>query len=394
MVYFTIEMVLSGGNFLEEGLPKLIEEFCAPKFEETSVPKYFGEIVKDWSVYWSEGRKWFFFEPDPAKDFVSNLKAFKDWFYQLECASSAKVVGGWKLLWPRLNAEVRVVFGSDGVNFFCDIEDLMKGREALWDELMDLTKHLAGIFPIDYALSCMEYREESYHDEPGTPLERLKELFSQGKAVEAFPTLDTIGTKSMKKVWSRHYFPYPSFLILSRERFQACQPYFSRWPSIQRREELPNGAVFLFFGYPIHFEALQSYQFSVKAEGKEGESGMFVEVPLYPDEDLDAAYQRITQAFEEAGIKVYHPQMLHDIAPITDFARLFLVFTEEEAHTFFICPYEWTPERVEKMLVMVELVREMEREKVLPGVTKHVIHFLSAYPLPKELEEASKGERD
>jgi len=86
--------------------------------------------------------------------------------------------------------------------------------------------------------------------------------------------------------------------------------------------------------------------------------------------------------------------MLHDIAPITDFARLFLVFTEEEAHTFFICPYEWTPERLEKMLVMVELVREMEREKVLPGVTKHVIHFLSAYPLPKELEEASKGERD
>jgi hypothetical protein len=178
MVYFTIEMVLSGGNFLEEGLTKLIEEFCAPKFEETSVPKYFGEIVKDWSVYWSEGHKWFFFEPDPAKDFVSNPKAFKDWFYQLECASSAKVVGGWKLLWPRLNAEVRVVFGSDGVNFFCDIEDLMKGREALWDELMDLTKHLAGIFPIDYALSCMEYREESYHDEPGTPLERLKELFS------------------------------------------------------------------------------------------------------------------------------------------------------------------------------------------------------------------------
>jgi len=159
--------------------------------------------------------------------------------------------------------------------------------------------------------------------------------------------------------------PHPSFLILSRERFQACQPYFSQWLPIQRQEELPNGAVFLFFGYPIQFEALQGSELSLKAEGKGegGEKGMFVTVPLYPDEDLEAAYQRITQAFEEAGTEVYHPQMLHDIAPITDFARLFLVFTEEEAHTFFICPYAWTPERVEKMLVMVELMREMEGRK-------------------------------
>jgi len=45
------------------------------------------------------------------------------------------------------------------------------------------------------------------------------------------------------------------------------------------------------------------------------------------------------------------------------------------------------------MLVMVEIVKEMEEERVLPGVVKHVIHFLSAYPLPKALEEAVKGEQ-
>lgn len=70
-----------------------------------------------------------------------------------------KVVGGWDLLWTGLNAEVGVSFGSSSITFFCAIEELVKGRGALWGELMDLTKHLAGIFPIDYALSCTEHGE-------------------------------------------------------------------------------------------------------------------------------------------------------------------------------------------------------------------------------------------
>lgn len=32
-----------------------------------------------------------------------------------------------------------------------------------------------------------------------------------------------------------------------------------------------------------------------------------------------------------------------------------------------------------------------ESGKCFPGVAKHVIHLLSAYPLPKALEEAIKG---
>jgi len=193
---------------------------------------------------------------------------------------------------------------------------------------MEFTKQVAASLPTDVAyrgLSVTDMKTESV---------RLREFFKRYKVIKALPRLDALLPKGTKRKWKPYCFPYPSFVILSGERFQASQPYFSRWPSIQRREELPNGAVFLFFGYPIQFKALQSYQFSVKAEGKGGESGMFVGVPLHPDEDLDAAYQRITQAFEGAGIEVYHPQMLHEMAPITDFARLFLVFTEEEPTPF------------------------------------------------------------
>lgn len=93
-----------------------------------------------------------------------------------------------------------------------------------------------------------------------------------------------------------------------------------------------NGAVFLFFGYPIQFEAL-------------------------------------------------------------DFARFFIVFVEEEAHTFFICPYEWTPERLERMLVMVEIVK-MEEEKVESASrASPSMSFIFFLPIPcrKRWRKPSKG---
>ncbi|MEJ7612047.1 MAG: hypothetical protein SQA66_00220 [Candidatus Fervidibacter sacchari] len=327
-------------------------------------------------------------KPDLTKTFTENLDAFQAWVQSVleEKKSLPDLSVGLYIAWPKPASWAVIGCDADYVYLSYLEEDVLKGRQFLWDELMEFTKRLAATLPTDFAFSCVAISDMR------TEVTRLKNIFKRHKVIKELPRLDALLPKRAKRKWKPYYFPYPSFLILSRERFQACQPYLSHWPTIQSQEELPNGAVFLFFGYPIQFEALQGFEFSLEAEEeKGGERGIFVAVPMYPDEDLDEAYKRITKAFEEAGIEVYHPQMLHNIAPITDFARLFIVFTENEAHTFFICPYDWTPERVEKMLVMVAIVKEMEKEKVIPGVAKHFIHFLSAYPLPKVLEEVSKG---
>lgn len=297
--------------------------------------------------------------------------------------SLKKIAGYIILLLPETSPEVIPLGMSICFLFFIDAflitvdeKALIRGGKALWDEFIGITKRIASALPTDYVITYIDDTES-----PGMK-SRMKKLFKRQKVLKEIPRLDKIVPKSVISKWRDFYNPYPSIIILSPERYQLSKPYLSDAP-IKSIEELDNGCVFLVFGYPIDFGAFRRRV--DKEEKEEGKKSVFEGIAvLRPNEDLDVAYERITKAFEDGGFEVYHPIMLNEMLPIRDFARLFIIFTEEEAHTFFICPHEWTDERILLMLEAIEAVKGVQ------GVGKHIIHFISAYPLPEVLKELSE----
>ena len=323
-------------------------------------------------------------DADKTKTFVENLNDFVIGFQQvmkeLNKNELKKIAGDIIFMLPKTSPEeipAGFSFLFSAYDFLITIDEkaLIKGEKALWNEFIEITKRIASALPTDYAIA--------YIDGEGSPvLRRMEKLFKRQKVLKEIPRLDKIVPKSVVSKWKGFYNPYPSIIILSPERYQLSKPYLSDAP-IKSMEELDNGCVFLFFGYPIDFEAFRR---RVDREEKEESKKRIFEgvAVLRPNEDLDVACERITKAFEKGGFEVYHPIMLNEMLPISDFARLFIIFTEKEAHTFFICPYEWTDERILLMLEAIEAVKEVQ------GVGKHIIHFISAYPLPEVLKELSE----
>lgn len=365
MNFFAHLVVISDLTSLSEIFKILLYELQTQKFKDA--------MLINCTLLTDDAKKIREWESNKMKTFMENLYDLATW-YQI-AMKEEKYSGGWiNILWPKtIKTEVGIIFNSNEINLSFEERDLLKWKEAFWDDLVEFVKRLAIILPTDFAFSGLD----QYLDESVT--EQMKDLFKNQKVLRELPRLDEMLPERLKAKWKPYYNIFPSFIILSPERYKASEPYIANW-TVQHIEELPNGCVFLFTGYPIDFDALRER----KRKKERGEKTMFVPVTVQPNEDLDEAYQRITSAFEAAGYEVYHPFMLNEILPTQDFARLFIIFTEEEAHTFFICPYEWTEEREELMMEAINAVEQVE------GVGKHVIHFIAAFPLPESLESLSE----
>ena len=116
----------------------------------------------------------------------------------------------------------------------------------------------------------------------------------------------------------------------------------------------------------------------------------FPTAEVIPDENLDAAYERIIQSFEGNGLKVDRVEFLnqHELpSGSCQLTKMFMVTAGNEAHFFLVCPFPWTKQWASSIV--------RSGSKIATGMRhdghSSIFHFLSAYRLPKRVKVFVNG---
>ncbi len=177
-------------------------------------------------------------------------------------------------LWPTYKGiDVAIYIEPERVEMNCHAFALIYGEEAFFDQFSELAKSIAVSFPTDFAVGAWEgWFGEYWIDES------LKnyDIWGQLETNFALTYIPTYAS-NLKSTFpfDQEYSVLPSFIILSRERYEASKPYIPKMPVkfhpfrrepilcvpkkpvIKRIEELSSGVVFLFINYPLNFEAVR-----------------------------------------------------------------------------------------------------------------------------------------
>jgi len=179
------------------------------------------------------------------------------------------------ILWPNLGVDVSIYVEPIKVEMNCPELALVEGEEAFFYQFTDLAKTMAVSFPTDFAVGAWEgFWGEDWIDE------HLKnyDVWGQLETNFALTYIPTFAEepKELESTYDKAGFSVlPSFIILSRERYEASKPYLPNMPVkfcpfrqepiicvpkkpvIKGIEELSNGGVFLFIDYPLNFESVR-----------------------------------------------------------------------------------------------------------------------------------------
>jgi hypothetical protein len=175
-------------------------------------------------------------------------------------------------LWPTYKGiDVAIYIEPESVKMDCHAFALIYGEEAFFDQFSELAKSMAVSFPTDFAVGAWEgWFGEDWIDES------LKnyDIWGQLETNFALTYIPTYAS-NLRSTYDQEYSVLPSFIILSRERYEASKPYIPKMPVkfhpfrrepilrvpkkpvIKRIEELSSGVVFLFINYPLNFEAVR-----------------------------------------------------------------------------------------------------------------------------------------
>jgi hypothetical protein len=175
-------------------------------------------------------------------------------------------------LWPTYKGiDVAIYIEPESVEMNCHAFALIYGEEAFFDQFSELAKSMAVSFPTDFAVGAWEgWFGEDWIDES------LKnyDIWGQLETNFALTYIPTYAS-NLRSTYDQEYSVLPSFIILSRERYEASKPYIPKMPVkfhpfrrepilrvpkkpvIKRIEELSSGVVFLFINYPLNFEAVR-----------------------------------------------------------------------------------------------------------------------------------------
>lgn len=161
--------------------------------------------------------------------------------------------------------DVAIYIEPESVEMNCHAFALIYGEEAFFDQFSELAKSMAVSFPTDFAVGAWEgWFGEDWIDES------LKnyDIWGQLETNFALTYIPTYAS-NLRSTYDQEYSVLPSFIILSRERYEASKPYIPKMPVkfhpfrrepilrvpkkpvIKRIEELSSGVVFLWSSYSL-----------------------------------------------------------------------------------------------------------------------------------------------